>query len=132
VKYSIAVDFDGVIHQYVSPWVDANTIPDPPVPGALVWLRQVLERYEVVIYSSRLPTGLVAMQEWFIQHGGVDLIHRLQFWSGAGKPTALVYLDDRAVRFAGVFPSMEQLAERPWKYSPEAEQPAALPDHECG
>lgn len=118
-RYSIAVDFDGVVHQYVTPWIDAATIPDPPMPGAFDWLRQTLQQYRVIIYSSRLPVGFDAMYHWFIEHGGEDLlVEGLEFWIEAGKPTALVYLDDRAVRFAGVFPSMEQLAERPWKYRP--------------
>ena len=33
-NYSIAVDFDGVIHSYTSKWVAADVIPDPPVSGA--------------------------------------------------------------------------------------------------
>ncbi len=30
-RYTVAVDFDGVLHAYISPWVNAHTIPDPPV-----------------------------------------------------------------------------------------------------
>ena len=29
------LDFDGVIHAYTSPWTNAETISDGPVPGAL-------------------------------------------------------------------------------------------------
>lgn len=118
MKYSIAVDFDGVIHQYVSQWVDEHTIPDPPMPGAFAWLRQMVEHYRVIVYSSRLPAGLSEMGRWFEENGGQDLLERLEFWDKPGKPTALIYVDDRGFRFEGAFPTLEQIRTRPWKYSP--------------
>lgn len=32
-KQTVAFDFDGVIHSYVTPWVASEIIPDPPVRG---------------------------------------------------------------------------------------------------
>ena len=37
-KFTVAVDFDGVIHSYTTLWFTASVIPDPPVPGAIEWL----------------------------------------------------------------------------------------------
>lgn len=43
-RYTLAVDFDGVLHQYTTPWSNAATIPDPPVDGAIAWLNETAAR----------------------------------------------------------------------------------------
>lgn len=122
-RYTIAVDFDGVIHRYDSPWVNAHTIPDLPVDGAIRWLWEMLQKFDVVIFSTRCKTwrGRRAVRKWLREHAG-NLYYetpgqigiedvRLSF----NKPRALIYLDDRAVRFKGSFPSAHQVHNlRPW------------------
>jgi hypothetical protein len=49
---TIAVDFDGVIHAYTKGWHD-GTIYDPPLPGALVGLRLLMEQDSVFIFTTR-------------------------------------------------------------------------------
>lgn len=123
-RYTVAVDFDGVIHSYTTPWVDAATIPDPPVPGAIDWLCKMLQRFDVAITSTRnhQPGGVEAMRAWLRQHGGAAA------WEGddetrglaaitfpVEKPIALMYIDDRAWRFTGEFPRTGQILNaRPW------------------
>ena len=65
----LCLDFDGVIHSFKSGWKGATNIPDPPVEGAIDWLRSLLGRpinedtglryidFRLAIYSarSRLP-----------------------------------------------------------------------------
>lgn len=123
-RYTVAVDFDGVIHSYTSPWVNAETIPDPPVPGAIEWLWEMSKRFEIVIFSTRCKTGegRQAVQRWLFENcersapldaDPSSLPLRLKYT--ADKPPALVYLDDRAMRFEGVFPTAEEIhAARPW------------------
>jgi hypothetical protein len=126
-KYTVAVDFDGVLHSYVSPWVNAHTIPDPPVDGALLWLRGILQDFNVVIFSTRCKTwrGRRAVRNWIYQNAKA-------YWYESGapsdyglesitlsyeKPPALIYLDDRAYRFhgPGTFPTRQQIHDaRPW------------------
>ena len=50
-KRTIAVDFDGVIHSYTSPF-DRMTL-DPPIEGAIPWLEEMVGEFHVVIHSSR-------------------------------------------------------------------------------
>lgn len=123
-RYTVAVDFDGVLHSYTSPWVNAHTIPDPPVPGAIDWLARAVQSFKVVIYSTRCRTwrGRRAVRRWLERHAGA-------LWYDAPgakgiedvglsyeKPPALVYIDDRAWRFEGRFPTKEEIhAARPWK-----------------
>ena len=125
-RYTIAVDFDGVIHRYDSPWINAHTIPDPPVEGAMSWLFNMIETFDIVIFSTRCKTwrGRLAVHRWLREHSG-NFYHescghpgvedvRLSF----KKPPALIYLDDRAIRFQGVFPTKSEIhMARPWNKS---------------
>jgi hypothetical protein len=110
-RYTVAVDFDGVLHSYTSPWVNAHTIPDRPVPGALLWLHSTLQKFDVVIYSTRCRTwrGRRAVRAWLRDRGLEDV--RLSY----EKPAALVYIDARAWRFEGTFPTADQIHRaKPW------------------
>lgn len=125
-RYTIAVDFDGVLHSYISPWVNAHTISDPPVPGAMEWLNEISLKFDVVIFTTRGKTwrGRRAVRRWLWDHG---YSFHLGFsppknWTDldvtvtATKPPALIYLDDRAWRFAGTFPTPDEIHRaRPWK-----------------
>lgn len=102
---TVAVDFDGVIHQYSKGWQDGS-IYDPPVPGALEALRVLMDQYAVAIFTTR-DIGQVA--EWLINRGfSCRTGHDGPFWNDPGlllvtntKPAAIAYIDDRAVRFTG-------------------------------
>lgn len=114
-KPRILVDFDGVVHSYDSGWKGVDQIPDPPVPGAFEFLSEALDRLEVCIYSSRTnePGGVVAMRAWFLRHG-FERLEELQF--PTVKPPAIMTIDDRAFRFEGTFPSIEEiLSFRTWQ-----------------
>lgn len=115
-RYTVAVDFDGVLHSYISPWVDAETIPDPPVEGAIAWLTEIAQHFTVVIFTTRGQTlmGQVAVRDW-LYNWGFEGTKDLRVT--AEKPPALIYLDDRGYRFEGpgTFPTKDQIhAARPW------------------
>lgn len=115
----LCVDFDGVINSYKSRYVKAHIIPDPPVPGAMAFLKAATEHFHVNIFSSRTHQegGQAAMQDY------------IEFWAASeepallmsaapwvkklfyplAKPAAKVSLDDRGWQFNGTFPSMEEL-----------------------
>ena len=112
----ICVDFDGVIHSYTSGWKGADVIPDPPVPGAIMFLNRLIAMgYEVVIHTTRAsddnPGGAEAIRAWFIRN---DFLYSVVITDR--KMPAEVYIDDRALRFEGSWPSDSQLewAARPW------------------
>lgn len=114
--YTIAVDFDGVIHSYRTPWESARIIPDPPVPGAVEWLNAMADRFTIVIHTTRgkTPEGQAAVREYLARHGVRDAA---SIEVTAVKPPALIYLDDRAVRFDGMnFPTATQIHREyvPW------------------
>lgn len=124
MKYTVAVDFDGVIHSYVSPWRASWVIPDAPVPGAIEWLSRTIQKFDVAIHTTRgrYPWGRWAVRRWLKKHAG-NLWHEQMGARGledvtvtAVKVAALIYLDDRAVRFDGSnFPDADAVhALRPW------------------
>lgn len=150
-RYTVAVDFDGVLHSYNSSWVNSHTIPDPPLDGAADWLFEILSSFDVVIFSTRCKSwrGRWAVKRWVRclidapawtwcsrftphawTHGDVedavrnlldDRMGRMRF--SAVKSPALVYIDDRAWRFTGSFPDADQIHRaRPWN------KPASPPD----
>ncbi|MGF1465298.1 MAG: hypothetical protein ACFCGT_04120 [Sandaracinaceae bacterium] len=115
-RRTLCVDFDGVLHSYASGWRGATSIPDPPVEGAIAWLEAASERFDLAVTSARSahPGAVEAMRAWLRQHGLAErVLERLRF--PLHKPPAELYLDDRAVRFEGTFPRLEEIGElTPW------------------
>lgn len=134
-KPILCLDFDGVIHSYTSGWKGAGVIPDPPVPGALLFMYEALNHFEVNVFSSRSnqPHGIYAMRKWLRQHaiGGIDegmfrddpnLCWLEQIGWPIEKPAAFITIDDRALTFDGTWPSIEAIkAFKPWNKRPRPE-----------
>lgn len=121
MKKTVCVDFDGVLHSYVSGWKGVAEIPDPPVPGALDWLRELMGRedYEIAIYSSRSEeySGIQAMVQWLRLHGMTfEEVEQITF--PRKKPPAFLTIDDRCICFRGTFPSLQEMDSfQPWTKS---------------
>ena len=127
-KPILCVDFDGVIHSYVSGWKGATIVADPPVPGALRWLWKATEWWDVNIYSSRSKDfgGIDAMadwlhywaaQEWKDNRFANDFLAAMTF--PKQKPAAKLTIDDRAICFEGNWHAVEMdpanlLLFKPW------------------
>lgn len=129
----LCIDFDGVINSYKSGWKGEEHIPDPPTEGVFEFLYSAVQDFEVHIFSSRSKTegGIQAMKKYLTEwnqrlappHTELGLIVNLVHWPKE-KPPAHVLLDDRAITFEGVFPSMETLkAFRPWYLSDDERCP---------
>lgn len=116
----LCLDFDGVIHSYTSGWQGAAVIPDPPVPGALEFIKAAQEHFTVAIFSSRShqENGIGMMQVWLSDHCikqnlGGGWIQQIE-WP-THKPSAMITIDDRAITFTGEWPTMDALKSfKPW------------------
>ena len=97
MKQTVVFDFDGVIHSYTSGWKGATVIPDPPVLGIKEEIEKIRQLYNVVVVSSRCSTqeGVNAIMSYLKENDIVvdDVVKE--------KPPAVVYIDDRAIRFNG-------------------------------
>lgn len=115
---TIAIDFDGVIHKYSGGWKDGS-IYDVPVEGAFQAIRKLMDKgYSVFIFSTRNSRQIV---DWIQNYTGqlydepiVYLFETqkipfwVKFWKKPNilgvtnrKLPALVYVDDRALKFDG-------------------------------
>lgn len=123
VRPIICVDFDGVIHSFVSGYKGITNIPDPPVAGAIEWLERYLDppdglwrsEVQIMIYSSRSRSwrGRRAMKRWFVKYMGREYTQVLKF--PKNKPAAFLTIDDRAICFEGKFPTEELMLKfKPW------------------
>ena len=122
-KPILCLDFDGVIHSYTSGWHGATEIPDLPTPGAMQFLVDAVEEFDVQVFSSRSnePGGLEAMRDWLQERLNesirADVAYRTYTalkWPLA-KPPAMITIDDRAIQFTGEWPSIKTLLKfQPW------------------
>jgi len=114
----LCLDFDGVIHSYSSGWKGAEVIPDPPVPEAISWIKYVLKDgwFTLNIFSSRSRylEGIDAIRLWLVENGlSIGELDQIEF--PTEKPPAFLTIDDRAITFKGIFPTVNELQDfKPW------------------
>jgi hypothetical protein len=132
-KPVLCLDFDGVLHSYVTGWKGATEIPDPPVPGFAEFLAAAVMKFRVCVYSSRSssPAGIKAMQRWLYDalaqaadpRTAAVLFDMIDF--PKTKPPAFLTIDDRALTFTGTWPAVDELVNfRPWYRRPPTEEEA--------
>lgn len=129
---TLVLDFDGVCHQYTSPWKGYTVISDPPVPGVFEFIQEAQKHFRVAIYSTRsnIPAGREMMKRWFrswaekLLPEGTDLDFLEDLYYPIEKPAAFLNIDDRGYHFTGEWPDMEFLLNfRPWnRLSEEKEE----------
>lgn len=101
-KTNIAVDFDGVIHDFKG-WGDGTCYGDP-LPSALEALERLSKEYNVIIFTAKArpdrplvngKTGQELVEEWLHKHDVMKYIDYVTF----EKPRAKFYIDDKAIRY---------------------------------
>lgn len=113
-RYTVCVDFDGVLHNFDGRWKGHSSIEGEPIDGAIAWLTGIAEDFDVAILTTRGATllGQNAVLAWLERYG---FVVPPTFVVTDEKPPALVYLDDRAWRFDGRFPTAQEIHDaRPW------------------
>tara|TARA_Y100000592_G_C5469603_1_gene318650 strand:- start:449 stop:1429 length:981 start_codon:yes stop_codon:yes gene_type:complete len=102
---NICVDFDGVIHKNSKGFYD-GTIYDEPVDGAMDSLKELAERYSVIVCTCKAKpdrglingkTGIELVWEWLDKHEMSQYVAKVT----AEKPRAVAYIDDKSISFDG-------------------------------
>tara|TARA_Y100000310_G_scaffold242838_1_gene247056 strand:- start:11594 stop:11959 length:366 start_codon:yes stop_codon:yes gene_type:complete len=90
---TVAVDFDGVIHQYSKGFQGLESAYDPPMPGVRSALDQLkMKGYRLIIVSSR-PVDVI--RNWLEKY---KMLWYFDDISNTKHP-AKYYIDDHAIRF---------------------------------
>ena len=98
---TIAFDFDGVIHKYSKGW-DDGSIYDVPMEDAFETLQKLHDDgYEIIIYGCRCNNQiqLDSLQNWMNDWQKKKKCGFPFKVAVSGKPMALAYVDDKAIRF---------------------------------
>ena len=118
---TVAIDFDGVIHKYRKGWQDGS-IYDELDTDVVKWMYDLMGKdYAIYIHTSRNPWQVAKkMREQYPYFGAMsyDLatgydVSVVPFWAkfwnrndclgvSRRKLPAIVYIDDRAIRYNGI------------------------------
>jgi histidinol phosphatase-like enzyme len=99
----LCLDFDGVIHNDHLGFYD-GTIYGNPIDGSVEAIIELSKKYKIVIYTCKAnsnrplvnnKTGIELIWEWLDKHNIKSYISDVTY----NKPTALAYVDDKAIRF---------------------------------
>ena len=102
-KVTICIDFDGVIHESNKGFHDGRCYGSP-INKTYEALKELSVNYSLVIYTCKAnpnrplidgKTGTELVWEWLEKHNMSNYIDDVVF----GKPHALAYIDDKAIRF---------------------------------
>ena len=102
-RKTIAIDFDGVIHNAYKGWGDGTCYGDP-LPGSIEAVQKLAEKYDIVIFTAKAKpdrplvngkTGVLLVEEWFEKYGILKYISSVT----SEKPRAELYVDDNGYRF---------------------------------
>ena len=100
---NIAIDFDGVIHDFSKGWHD-GTCYGEPLPGSIDAIKNLSKNYNIIILTAKAKknrplvngkTGIQLVEEWLIKYGLMDYINEIT----SEKPRAKIYIDDNGYRF---------------------------------
>lgn len=103
-KNNIAIDFDGVIHNFDKGWHD-GTCYGRPIKDSLEAIKRISKEYKIIIFSSKVrpdrplvngKTGYELVSEWLKKNKFSQYISEITH----EKPRANYYIDDKAVLFS--------------------------------
>lgn len=112
---TIAIDFDGVIHDDYLGFHD-GTIYGPPIKGSLEAIKLLSSRFKIVIFTAKAKpdrplvagkTGQELLWDWFNKHKIAQHITEIT----SEKPRALIYIDDNAYHFTNWHKATSDLDE---------------------
>ena len=100
---NIAIDFDGVIHDFSKGWYD-GTCYGSPLPGSLSAIKELSKDYNIIIFTAKVKpsrplvndkTGHELVTQWLEDHDVLQYVDEIT----CEKPRAQIYIDDKGCRF---------------------------------
>ena len=112
---NIAIDFDGVIHNFDKGWRNGTCYGDP-LPGSLEAIRALSEKYNIIIFTAKAKsnrplvngkTGTELVKEWLEKYNVMQYVQDIT----SEKPRAKIYIDDNGYRFSSWGKTLNDLKE---------------------
>ncbi|MBT3520095.1 MAG: hypothetical protein HN480_02410 [Gammaproteobacteria bacterium] len=112
---NIAIDFDGVIHNFDKGWHNGTCYGDP-LPGSLEAIRALSEKYNIIIFTAKAKsnrplvngkTGTELVKEWLEKYNVMQYVQEIT----SEKPRAKIYIDDNGYRFNSWDKTLKDLEE---------------------
>ena len=100
---NMAIDFDGVIHNFDKGWYYGTCYGDP-LPGSIEAIKKLSKQYNIIIFTAKVKpsrplvngkTGHELVTEWLNKYGILDYIDEIT----CEKPRAQIYIDDKGYKF---------------------------------
>jgi len=113
---NVAIDFDGVIHNFDKGWHD-GTCYGEPLSGALDAIKNISEKYNIIIFTAKAKpsrplvngkTGIELVREWLDKHDVLRYVKEIT----SEKPRAQIYIDDKGYHFTNWPDTLKYLAEK--------------------
>jgi hypothetical protein len=110
---NLAIDFDGVIHNFNKGYHD-GTCYGEPIPGSLEAIKELSKKYKIIIFTAKAKsnrplvggkTGTELVSDWLKKYNIFDCVSEIT----SEKPRAILYIDDNAYRFNNWFSTIEYI-----------------------
>ena len=112
---NVAVDFDGVIHNFDKGWHD-GTCYGEPLPGSIEAIKILSKKYNIIIFTAKAKknrplvngkTGVELVKEWLEKYDLLDYVNEIT----SEKPRAKIYIDDNGYRFENWAKTLNDIEE---------------------
>ena len=100
---NVAIDFDGVVHDFSKGWHD-GTCYGKPLPGSLDAIRELSKNYNIIIFTAKVKpsrplvegkTGHELVTQWLKDYNVFQYVDEIT----CEKPRAQIYIDDKGYHF---------------------------------
>lgn len=113
---NIAIDFDGVVHNFDKGFHD-GTCYGEPLDGSLDALKTLSNDYNIIIFTAKAKpnrplvngkTGTELVKDWLKKHNVLQYVKEVT----AEKPRAMIYIDDKGYYFTNWSDTLKDLKAR--------------------
>lgn len=100
---NLAIDFDGVIHNFDKGYYD-GTCYGEPIEGSLEAIKSLSKKYKIIIFTAKAKpsrplvngkTGTELVKEWLENYNVLQYISEIT----SEKPRSQIYIDDKGYHF---------------------------------
>ena len=112
---NLAIDFDGVIHNFNKGYHDGTCYGDP-IEGSLEALKRLSEDYNIIIFTAKAKpsrplvngkTGTELVEDWLRKYDVLQYVQEIT----AEKPRSQIYIDDKGYYFQNWADTLEHIEE---------------------